>query len=62
MGLLSNENFMQHGFLEMILQMFGMADDAGVFTGLARSTYWTQDELLRGNFTELATGITDVIV
>lgn len=52
---------MQYQFIDLLLSVFGINDVDGVFSGLAMSTYWTQDELVRANFSELATGITDVI-
>lgn len=40
----------------------GDEDEAGDFTGIAMNSYWTQEEILRGDFRELATGISDVCI
>lgn len=40
----------------------GVDDEAGDFTGLAMNAYWTQNEILRADFRELATGISDVCI
>lgn len=40
----------------------GVDDEAGDFTGLAINTYWTQEEILRADFGELATGMSDVCI
>lgn len=40
----------------------GVDDEAGDFTGLAMNAYWSQDEILRADFKEMATGISDVCI
>lgn len=40
----------------------GVDDEAGDFTGLAMNAYWSQEQILRADFREMATGISDVCV
>lgn len=40
----------------------GVDDEAGDLTGLAMNAYWSQDEILRADFKEMATGISDVCI
>lgn len=45
-----------------ICMLAGVDDEAGDFTGLCINTYWTQEQILHGDFKELATGISDVCI
>lgn len=53
---------MQYELIDMLIRLINLNDDSGVIKSLVYATYWTKDEILSGDFSQLAYGIIDVNV